>query len=311
MKQQTNFISGLSGEGRPQPNDLRLKIITGMSGAGKTQIIHVLEDLGYYCVDNLPPKLFMNFIDTVRQTHGTITNTAIVADIRGGLFFSDLFTALGEMKEAHIDYEIIFLDAADHVLIRRYKETRRCHPLHRDNQTTALTEAIQEERERLKELRGMAHYIIDTSNTTGRTLYGHVNRMFGRQEKIEILLTSFGYKYGLPIDADMIFDARFLPNPFYIDHLKPLCGLDQPVKDYVLNMEVAREFIEQCTQLILLIMPHYLKEGKRYLHIGVGCTGGQHRSVAIVEGLKQRLSMAGYAVHADHPYCYRAGEGFD
>lgn len=288
--------------------NLRLKIITGMSGAGKTQIVHVLEDLGYYCVDNLPPKLFMHFIETVKQTNGSITNTAIVADIRGGLFFPDLFAAFREMHQAKIDFEIIFLDAADHVLIRRFKETRRCHPL---KQHASLSEAIGEERERLKELRGMAHYIIDTSNTSGRTLYGQVMQIFGQQEKIQILISSFGYKYGLPIDADMIFDARFLPNPFYVEELKPLCGLDKPVKDYVLHMEAAQKFIDQCCKLILFIMPYYVKEGKHYLHIGVGCTGGQHRSVAIVEGLAERLSAAGYGVYADHPYCYRAGEGFE
>ncbi|MCI8336159.1 MAG: RNase adapter RapZ [Peptococcaceae bacterium] len=288
--------------------NLKLKIITGMSGAGKTQIIHVLEDLGYYCVDNLPPKLFMHFIETVQQTHGTITETAIVADVRGGLFFPDLFAAFREMHEAHIDFEIIFLDAADHVLVRRFKETRRRHPL---SQGDSLTEAIAQERQRLQELRGMAHYIIDTSNTTGKALYAQVNQLFGQQEKVEILITSFGYKYGLPIDADMIFDARFLPNPFYIEELKPLCGLDQPVRDYVLNMQAAREFISRCAELIALIMPYYEKEGKRYLHIGVGCTGGQHRSVAIVEGLAEKLRAAGYGVYADHPYCYRAGEGFE
>ena len=288
--------------------NLKLKIITGMSGAGKTQIIHVLEDLGYYCVDNLPPKLFMNLIETVKQTNGAITNTAIVADVRGGLFFPDLFAAFREMHEAGIDFEIIFLDAADHVLVRRFKETRRRHPL---SQGESLTEAIAQERQRLQELRGMAHYIIDTSNTTGRALYGQINHMFGRPEKIEILIESFGYKYGLPMDADMIFDARFLPNPFYIEELRPLCGLDKPVKDYVLNMEAARQFMNQCASLIGLIMPYYEKEGKRYLHIGVGCTGGQHRSVAIAEGLAETLQAAGYSVYAEHPYCHRAGEGFE
>lgn len=289
-------------------DNLKLKIITGMSGAGKTQIVHVLEDLGYYCVDNLPPKLFMHFIETVKQTNGTITNTAIVADIRGGLFFSDLFAAFQEMHQAKIDFEIIFLDAADHVLVRRFKETRRRHPLSKGE---SLTEAIVQERELLRELRGMAHWVIDTSSTTGRTLYGQVNRMFGQQEKIEILIHSFGYKYGLPIDADMIFDARFLPNPFYVPELKPLCGLDKPVKDYVLNMEAAQKFMEQCSKLIMLVMPYYEKEGKRILHIGVGCTGGQHRSVAIAEGLAEKLKAAGYGVYAEHPYCYRAGEGFE
>ncbi len=294
--------------GGSREENLKLKIITGMSGAGKTQIIHVLEDLGYYCVDNLPPKLFMNFIETVRQTHGSITETAIVADVRGGLFFPDLFEAFREMHRAQIDFEIIFLDAADHVLVRRFKETRRRHPL---SQGDSLTDAIAQERQRLQELRGMAHYIIDTSNTTGKALYAQVSRMFGQQEKMEILITSFGYKYGLPIDADMIFDARFLPNPFYVAELKPLCGLDKPVRDYVLNMEAARVFIHQCVKLIDSIMPSYEKEGKRYLHIGVGCTGGQHRSVAIVEGLAEKLQGAGYSVYADHPYCYRAGEGFE
>lgn len=269
---------------------MELKIITGMSGAGKSNMVQVLEDMGYYCVDNLPPNLFLKFVELMLQAKEELERVALVVDVRGGRFFLDVYDVLQELKNKGIGYEIIFLEASDEVLVRRFKETRRRHPLAARGKS--VLEGIQEERQRLQRLRGAADLIIDTSGLKVADFKALVGEHLGRREDcgLQLSIISFGFKYGLPIDVDLVMDVRFLPNPFYLPELKPLSGLDGPVRDYVLERETSRSFLQKYTELLRELIPQYQREGKRDLSLAVGCTGGRHRSVAVAEELGRRLS---------------------
>lgn len=267
-----------------------LVIITGMSGAGKTIAVQCLEDLGYFCVDNLPPVLIPKFAELIEQSRGSIEKVALVIDLRGREFFRALNDALAALQDnPTIHYEILFLDATDSVLVQRYKESRRRHPLAKGG---LPLEGIQQERVLLEELKGMATQVIDTSNIKPAQLKAVLTSRFSQIErnKIHVNIISFGFKYGIPIDADLIFDVRFLPNPHYIDHLRPKTGLDQEVYDYVMKWNETQAFLNKLLDLLQFLLPQYKKEGKSQLVIGIGCTGGKHRSVAIAEYLCKMIS---------------------
>jgi len=286
--------------------DFQLEIITGMSGAGKSQVIHALEDLGYYCVDNLPPTLIPKFTELIAQSRGKINKAALVIDIRGGEFFPVLFDSLSQLRAKGITYEIIFLEASNETLVRRFKETRRRHPLAAHG---LVLEGIKEERVRLEELRGMADKIIDTSDLTNQQLKDQILSIFSenKQGQLSITVMSFGYKYGLPLDADLAIDVRFLPNPYYIETLRPYTGEHKEVKNYVLSHPVAKTFLRKYIGLLNFLIPHYSEEGKTHLVIAIGCTGGQHRSVTLANKIAKALAKKGYHVSTNHRDILKAG----
>lgn len=275
-------------------------IITGMSGAGKTQAIRVFEDLGYYCIDNLPPALLSKFAKLCVYNH-QVTNVALVMDTRGGEFFDDLVEELATLDDLSINYVILFLEATTDVLVRRYKETRRPHPL--AGVYDRIIDAIDEEKKMLEELRGRANKIIDTSDLSSQDLKAEILNNFGiqaHQETITITAMSFGFKYGIPLDADMVIDVRFLPNPHYVPSLKKLTGVNPMVQDYVLKWPIAEKFLDKFFDLINFLVPNYIKEGKTHLTIAIGCTGGKHRSVTLTEKLAEFLKGREYKIIIDH-----------
>ncbi|MGI6065858.1 MAG: RNase adapter RapZ [Bacillota bacterium] len=286
--------------------DFQLEIITGMSGAGKSQVIHSLEDLGFYCVDNLPPNLIPKFTDLISQSRGKVLKAALVIDIRGGEFFPALFEALSQLRAQGIKYEILFLEASDETLVRRFKETRRRHPLAPHGR---VLEGIIEERVKLQELRGMANKIIDTSDLSNHQLKEQIVNLFSqnKRDSLSITVMSFGYKYGIPLDADLIVDVRFLPNPFYVESLKPYTGHHKTVKDYVMGTATAKAFLRRYLGLLNFLIPHYATEGKSHLVIAIGCTGGQHRSVVLTNKIGKALSHRGYLVSVSHRDIFKAG----
>ncbi|HIU64169.1 MAG TPA: RNase adapter RapZ [Candidatus Avacidaminococcus intestinavium] len=260
-----------------------------MSGAGKTQVMRTLEDLNYFCVDNLPPTLIPKFTELCGQTEGKVTKIAFVVDIRGGEFFKEMISVLDEMKLNGTKYELLFLDASNEVLIRRYKETRRRHPLAKEG---SLTYGIAKEREKVGNVRARATHILDTTNTTPSELRSKIIEMYGsggNLNKLAVIIQSFGFKHGIPLDCDMMLDVRFLPNPFYIRELKELTGNDQDVMNYIWNYQVTREFVKKLEDLLLFLLPEYEKEGKNQFIIAIGCTGGVHRSVYIANKLRDFL----------------------
>ncbi len=278
---------------------LRILIITGLSGAGKTQTVNCLEDIGYYCVDNLPPALLTKFVELGIQSEGKIDKVALVMDARGGDFFLDLSRALKELEQGHLQYQILFLEASDEVLVRRFKESRRKHPL---SGRWRLLEAIQIEKTMLEELRGQANVVIDTSNTSSRELREKLISLYGEQSLngFSINVVSFGYKMGIPLDSDLVIDVRFLPNPFYDPVMKTMTGMDPPVRDYVMKSTVTQAFNRRFLSLLKYLIPHYIKEGKTNLALSIGCTGGQHRSVVLAEHISQELNEMGYNVLVKH-----------
>ena len=281
-------------------SDLKFVIITGLSGAGKTLAMRVFEDHGYFCVDNLPPALIPTFIELCRQSIKRINKIALVIDIRGGGFFDKLFESLKEMIDSGFDYEILFLEASDEVLIKRYKESRRRHPLAFEGR---IVEGISSEREKMAKLREAADYIIDTSFKTPSELKEEIVLRFIEREKEERLLinlVSFGFKQGIPLDADLIFDVRFIPNPYYIDELRPYSGEDQKVKDFVMKWPESRQFLKKLLDMIQYLIPYYIREGKTQLIIGIGCTGGRHRSVAFTDEIAAKLKVHRHRVVMDH-----------
>lgn len=289
--------------------DIQMVIITGLSGAGKTQTVQCLEDLGFFCIDNLPPTLIPKFAELCAQSEGKINKVALVIDIRGGKFFDTLFDALENLKTQGFSYEILFLEASDEVLVRRFKESRRRHPL---SPLGRILEGITAERHRLEELRGRANKIIDTSDLTVQELKDRIIDLFATETgKFMVTLMSFGYKYGIPLDADLVTDVRFLPNPYYVPHLKPLTGHDPQIRDYVLNNPVTRHFLRRYGGLLKFLLPHYITEGKTHLVVAIGCTGGQHRSVVLVNEIAQLLQKYGYEVIVKHRDIARSvpGEG--
>lgn len=264
-------------------------VITGMSGAGKSQAMNVMEDMGYYCMDNLPPALLTKFAELTFKSNNEINKVAIVVDIRGGRFFESLFTSLDELKAMGIGYKILFLDSSDDTLIKRYKELRRPHPLKPDGN---LVEGIKEEREMLNQIKGRSDYIIDTTKFNLGMLKEEMMKIFLQGEessKLSISVTSFGFKHGVLLDGDLIFDVRFINNPYYVPELKEFTGLEKNVKDYVFSWPQTQTFISKVMDIIEFLIPHYISEGKTQLVIGIGCTGGKHRSVAIAEEIGRLL----------------------
>ncbi|MDD9270885.1 RNase adapter RapZ [Paenibacillus sp. GCM10023248] len=267
----------------------KLVIITGMSGAGKTIAVQSLEDLGFFCVDNLPPVLIPKFAELIVQSMGKIGKVALVIDLRGREFFTALQESLRYIRENYtLSYEILFLDATDATLVQRYKESRRRHPLAPEG---APLEGIGLERKLLEELKGLATQVIDTSSLKPVQLKERIISRFTNLEtnRISINVISFGFKYGVPIDADLIFDVRFLPNPHYVEQLRPQTGQDPDVYDYVMKWSETQEFLTKLLDMLNFLMPQYKKEGKSQVVVGIGCTGGKHRSVAITEYLGKVL----------------------
>ncbi|MFC7439927.1 RNase adapter RapZ [Laceyella putida] len=260
-----------------------LVVITGMSGAGKSVAMQSLEDNGFFCVDNLPPVLLPKFAELLEQSQGNLNRVALVIDLRGREFFSSLFETLDQLEEWHgIQHQILFLDADDQTLVRRYKETRRRHPLSPDG--TPL-DGILQERKLLEELKGRAHQIIDTSRLKPAELKEKIVNRFVHVEpnRMTVTFMSFGFKHGIPIDADLVFDVRFLPNPHYVDSLRPQTGKDADVAEYVMKWADTKQFVEKMIDLFQFLIPQYHREGKQQLVVGIGCTGGKHRSVALAE----------------------------
>lgn len=273
---------------------LHIVVVTGLSGAGRTSALRVLEDLGYFCVDNLPPKLVPAVVQEIVDTSDPSAPTELDrigfgVDVRTGSFLEGAGKALDALQASGHDVEVLFLECADDALVRRYSETRRPHPLAAGGD---VMEAIARERERLAPLRMRAKHVIDTSRLSvhdlRRTLVEHMARE-GERPQMRIRLVSFGFKFGLPVDADLVFDVRYLPNPHFVPELRPLTGLDAPVADYVLKEPETTELLEDVTRLLDRTLPRYEREGKAYLTIAIGCTGGRHRSVAIVEELARRF----------------------
>lgn len=276
-------------------------VITGMSGAGRSTAGKVLEDLGWYLVDNLPPALISSLVDLVSQTAPEVGHLAVAVDVRGRQFFSALHHALEQLAAQGIGHRLLFLDAEDAALVRRFESVRRPHPLQGEGR---LLDGIQRERELLTELRGRADTVIDTSHLNVHQLSAKVAQAFGDAGGPGLRLTvmSFGFKYGLPLDADHVADVRFLPNPFWIPELRPRTGLDSPVRDYVLTQDGAKEFLEGYAQTLQPVLAGYVRENKRYATIAIGCTGGKHRSVAMCEALARMLGDTGVratTVHRD------------
>ena len=279
---------------------MRFVIVTGMSGAGKTSVLKFLEDINFFCVDNIPPALLPKFAELCYEQRGEIERVAMGIDIRGGKLFNDLFEELASLQEKGYKYEILFLDASDDVLIKRYKETRRSHPLSRNG---SIQEGIRKEREMLKDVKTKSTYIIDTSQVLTRQLKEQINNIFVENKKYEnlvITIQSFGFKYGIPTDSDLVFDVRFLPNPFYIQELKELTGNDEPVSSYVMSFEESQIFRTKLIDMVEFLIPLYIKEGKNNLVISIGCTGGKHRSVTLANALYQALDKEKHTVLLKH-----------
>ncbi len=289
----------VGGPPRPAaPGDIEFLIITGLSGAGKTQAMHTLEDLGFFCVDNLPPALIPKFAEIIKESLGRIRRVALVIDARGGEFFDTLGSALADLEASGIRYQIVFLDASDEILVRRFEETRRKHPL-----GDSILDGIRVERQRLQPLKEQADKIIDTSRLTATELKHELADTFlatdGRRA-LTVTITTFGYKYGIPIDADLVFDVRFLPNPYYVEGFRALPGNSPEVRAFVLGFEQTVEFQRRLHELLAYLLPQFTAEGKSHLTIAVGCTGGKHRSVVIGDDLARFLSEKGYAVRVKH-----------
>ena len=274
-------------------------IITGMSGAGKTVAVRCFEDIGFYCVDNLPPALLPKFLELLNESGCDYTRIAAVMDLRGREFFDQLSDVIKEIKvKPELDVKILYLDSDDETLVKRYKETRRVHPL-------ALTDlpikGIEQERALLADLKGQAKYIINTANMKPRNLRENILKTFSSKSfhSFQVHVMSFGFKHGIPIDSDLVFDVRFLPNPFYIDEMRPKTGLNDDVYNYVMDTDESKGFIEKLMNLLDFILPQYQKEGKSQLVIAIGCTGGQHRSVSIAEFLHKHFEKQ-YSSHVTH-----------
>lgn len=276
-------------------------IVSGMSGAGKSTVVSIMEDIGFYCVDNLPASLIPKFAELCMANPGKYDRVALVCDIRGGQTFDGLFEALDALKEMHCDYKILFVEAERDVIIHRYKETRRSHPL--EGAERALSAAVEKEISALEPVRSRADYIIRTTALSTAKLRGEVLRVFGgdgQRAEMSVNVISFGFKYGLPIEADLVFDVRFLPNPFYIAELRNQTGLDEPVRSFVFGYRQTKDFMGHLENLITFLLPQFVEEGKTALVIAVGCTGGQHRSVAITRALAEFIRQKGYNASESH-----------
>lgn len=279
---------------------MRIVVVTGMSGAGKITALKVLEDAGYYCVDNLPVMLVAKFVELAYSGNKKIDKIAMGVDVRSGDDFKELENVLDGLKKQNYEYEILFLEAEDEVLVKRYKESRRNHPLAGD---LRVIDGILKERKEIAFLKRRADYIIDTSTLLTRDLKQEMDKIFVKDEhfnSLVITILSFGFKYGIPEDADLIFDVRFLPNPYYIDELKPLTGNDAPIREYVMQFEQSHIFLEKLMDMVKFLIPNYVIEGKNRLVIGIGCTGGKHRSVTLANALYENLSEGDYGLFIKH-----------
>ena len=280
---------------------MRFVIVTGMSGAGKSTALKMLEDVGYYCVDNLPVLLIPKLAELTRVPNEEINKIAVGIDIRNRHSFTEFEKVLDEMMEAGFDYEILFLDSRDDVLIKRYKETRRKHPLVRDGR---IDQGIEKEREKLSILRERADYILDTSTTLTRELQSELNKIFVENKEfknIYVTVLSFGFKYGIPNDADLVFDVRFLPNPYYIEHMRHQTGNDVEIREFVMNSDAAKTFLNKLEDMVRFLIPNYISEGKHQLVVAIGCTGGKHRSVTLANELFEALNKEdNYGIKIEH-----------
>lgn len=280
---------------------MRFVIVTGMSGAGKSTTLNMLEDAGFYCVDNLPVPLISKFAELVLVPNSEIEKVALGLDARGGHSFETIDSVLDEMHSMGIPFEIIFLESDDNVLIKRFKETRRTHPLAAGDRVEA---GIEKERELLSGIKKRADYILDTTHMLTRELKSEIDRIFVSNQSFKnlyVTIVSFGFKYGIPQDSDLVFDVRFLPNPYYLDELKPLTGNDEKVRDYVMEFEEATEFLDKLEEMLIFLLPKYTLEGKNQLVISIGCTGGKHRSVTLANALYERMKQhSDYGFKLDH-----------
>ena len=279
---------------------MQFVIVTGMSGAGKSSVVHILEDIGFYCIDNLPPKLISNFQILCQNSNISMDKVAFVIDARSGEPIKELSGEIKKLKEQGQNIEVIFLEASDETIIKRYKETRRKHPYSYEGM---LADGIAKERELLSEIRENSDYIIDTSSLITRQLREQVLAVFQSRTKFESInvdIVSFGFKRGVPLDSDLVFDVRFLPNPFYVSGLKELTGLDEPVSDYILSSDITREFLSLLCDMIKFLLPQYIEEGKNRIVISIGCTGGRHRSVTVAEKLSEFLKELNYYTVVKH-----------
>lgn len=280
--------------------DIQFLIITGLSGAGKSTAMKVFEDLGFFCVDNLPPALVPKFAELALTSDGRIRRAALAIDVRGGEFFDDLFTSLDHLEETGVEYQILFLDASDEVLVRRFEETRRKHPL---AQAGGILEGIRAERERLQAVKERSDKILDTTALSVHDLRQEIMDTFvrgGREATLTVGVVSFGYKYGIPLDADLVLDCRFLPNPHYVEALRPLPGDSPEVRRFVLSQPSTQEFMRRLIELMDFLLPQYLDEGKAHLTVAIGCTGGKHRSVVLADDLGAYLEQRGFKVNLRH-----------
>jgi len=277
-----------------------LLILTGMSGAGRSTVAHALEDLGWYVVDNLPPALLPSLAEQTLETHAAL---AVVVDVRGGKFFDELNNSLAKLKSASVPYRLLFLDASDQALVQRFESTRRPHPLQAKDR---IVDGIARERAKLEEIRAQADVVIDSSNLNVHQLEKRTSEIFaaGMLASLRINVLSFGYKYGIPVDSDLVLDCRFIPNPHWIPELRPLNGLDAPVSAKVLGSEGVADFVKSYIGVVKQMIPGYFREGKKYVTIAIGCTGGKHRSVAIAEEIAKQLSSTSadleISAHATH-----------
>jgi UPF0042 nucleotide-binding protein len=277
-----------------------LLILTGMSGAGRSTVAHALEDLGWYVVDNLPPALLPSLAEQTLETHAAL---AVVVDVRGGKFFDELNNSLAKLKSASVPYRLLFLDASDQALVQRFESTRRPHPLQAKDR---IVDGIARERAKLEEIRAQADVVIDSSNLNVHQLEKRTSEIFaaGMLASLRINVLSFGYKYGIPVDSDLVLDCRFIPNPHWIPELRPLNGLDAPVSAKVLGSEGVADFVKSYVGVVKQMIPGYFREGKKYVTIAIGCTGGKHRSVAIAEEFAKQLSSTSadleISAHATH-----------
>jgi UPF0042 nucleotide-binding protein len=277
-----------------------LLILTGMSGAGRSTVAHALEDLGWYVVDNLPPALLPSLAEQALETHAAL---AVVVDVRGGKFFDELNNSLAKLKSAAVPYRLLFLDASDQALVQRFESTRRPHPLQAKDR---IVDGIARERAKLEEIRAQADVVIDSSNLNVHQLEKRTSEIFaaGMLASLRINVLSFGYKYGIPVDSDLVLDCRFIPNPHWIPELRPLNGLDAPVSAKVLGSEGVADFVKSYVGVVKQMIPGYFREGKKYVTIAIGCTGGKHRSVAIAEEIAKQLSSTSadleISAHATH-----------
>ncbi len=284
----------------------RFVLITGFSGAGKSVALHCFEDMGFFSMDNLPPALIPKFAELCTQSEGKINRVALVCDIRGGELFDGLFEAMDTLEEMGFDPEILFLEASEDILIRRFKETRRRHPL---SQRGTILDAIREEKVLLEAIKGKADIILDTSDLALSDLKEKIYRLYspGQWEKnIMISVISFGYRYGIPLDADLVFDVRFLPNPHYVESIKMLTGNDEEVREYLWKWSITHRFFQKLEDLMDFLVPCYIKEGKPHLVVAIGCTGGKHRSVALANRMAEVLDGKNLQVKTEHRDLHKA-----